>query len=192
MKKALISGLALASLLATALPTQAADYTIDTKGAHAFIQFRINHLGTSWLLGRFNEFSGSFSYDAENPAASSVAVEINPASIDSNHAERDKHLRSDKFLDVAQYPQARYSSTSFTDNGDGTAVMQGELTLHGVTKAIEIAVSKVGEGQDPWGGYRAGFSGSTELKLKDFGINYNLGPLAETVYLELHVEGIRN
>lgn len=192
MKKTLISGLVLAGLLQATAPAYAADYTIDTKGAHAFIQFRINHLGTSWLLGRFNEFSGNFSYDAANPSASSVNVDINPASIDSNHAERDLHLRSDKFLDVAQYPQARYSSTSFTDNGDGTALMKGELTLHGVTKEIEIAVSKVGEGQDPWGGYRAGFSGTTELKLKDFGINYNLGPLAETVYMELHVEGIRN
>ncbi len=69
--------------------------------------------------------------------------------------------------------------------------MNGDLTLHGVTKAVELKVSKIGEGQDPWGGYRAGFTGTTEFKMKDFGITKNLGPASETVYMELHVEGIR-
>ncbi len=191
MKKTLISGLALAGLLATTAPVQAADYVIDTKGAHAFISFRVNHLGTSWLLGRFNEFEGEFSYDSANPNASKVEVEINTASVDSNHAERDKHLRGGDFLDVSKYPKASFVSTGFKSNGNGTAVMTGDLTLHGVTKQISIDVSKVGEGKDPWGGYRAGFSGTTEFKMKDFGINYNLGPLAETVYMDLQVEGIR-
>lgn len=107
------------------------------------------------------------------------------------HAERDKHLRSADFLDVNQYPEAQFVSTSYTPNGDGTATLDGELTLHGVTRPISIAVEKIGEGQDPWGGHRVGFSGETELQLKDFGIDYNLGPASETVYLGLEVEGIR-
>lgn len=192
MKKTLISGLALAGLLATTTSLQAADYVIDTKGAHASINFRINHLGASWLLGRFNDFKGDFSYDSANPDASVVNVEIDTKSIDSNHAERDKHLRSEDFLNVAKFPKASFASTSFKSNGNGTAALTGDLTLHGVTKSITIDVTKVGEGKDPWGGYRAGFEGTTELKLKDFGINYNLGPLSETVYMDLHVEGIRN
>lgn len=191
MKKSLISGLALAGLLATTAPVQAADYAIDTKGAHAFVSFRVSHLGTSWLLGRFNTFDGDFSYDSANPDASVVNVEIDTTSVDSNHAERDKHIRGADFLDVSKYPKATFNSTSFKSNGNGTAKMTGDLTLHGVTKTITIDVSKVGEGEDPWGGYRAGFSGTTEIKMKDFGINYNLGPLSETVYMDLQVEGIR-
>nr|WP_156815121.1 YceI family protein [Amphritea japonica] len=191
--KTLISSAILMGTMAGTLATtaQAADYTIDTKGAHASINFRVSHLGYSWLEGRFNEFGGQFSYDEANPSAANVSVEINTASVDSNHAERDKHIRSEDFLDVKTYPKANFKSTSFTANADGTAVLNGDLTLHGVTKAVVLLVSKIGEGQDPWGGYRAGFTGTTEFKMKDFGITKNLGPASETVYMELHVEGIR-
>ena len=92
---------------------------------------------------------------------------------------------------MKKFPQATFNSTTFKANGDGSAVLSGDLTLHGVTKAIDIDVQKVGEGADPWGGYRAGFSGTVELKLTDFGIKNTLGPLSETVYMDLQVEGIR-
>ncbi|WP_415905721.1 YceI family protein [Neptuniibacter sp. QD48_55] len=190
MKSKFIKGLALASLITTS-PLYAADYVIDTKGAHASIQFRISHLGTSWLTGRFNTFSGEFSYDAANPAASKVNVDIDVNSFDSNHAERDKHIRGDEYLDVAKHPKASFVSSSYTPNEDGSGVMKGMLTLYGTSKEISIDVQKVGEGKDPWGGYRAGFEGTTEIQPKDFGMNYQLGPAAETVYLELHIEGIR-
>jgi polyisoprenoid-binding protein YceI len=170
---------------------QAEEYEIDKKGAHAFIQFRIKHLGYSWLYGRFNDFSGHFSYDEKNPSAAKVKVEIDPASIDSNHAERDKHLRGEKFLHVEQYPKAGFVSTAFKEQADGTAVLQGELTLRGVTRPISIQVEKIGHGPDPWGGYRRGFFGTTEFALADFGIPYDLGPASRTVELELSVEGIR-
>ncbi len=185
-----LAGIVLTAAVAAGSAT-AADYVIDTDGAHASIQFRISHLGYSWLKGRFNDFSGGFRYDPANPGASEIAVDINPASIDSNHAERDKHLRSADFLDVEQYPEASFVSTDYTPNGDGTATLEGELTLHGVTRPISIDVEKIGEGEDPWGGYRVGFSGETEFALADYGIDYNLGPASETVYLELEVEGIR-
>ena len=191
MNTLLKTSVALGSLVLASSPLYAADYVIDTKGAHAAIEFRIQHLGYSWLNGRFNTFEGQFSYDAEQPNNSSATVEIDTASIDSNHAERDKHLRSGDFLDVSEYPKAKFVSTNYNDNGDGTASMTGDLTLHGVTKSVVLAVSKVGEGKDPWGGYRAGFEGSTEIKLKDFGIDYNLGPASETVYLNLSVEGMK-
>lgn len=166
-------------------------YVIDTKGAHAFVQFRIKHLGYSWLLGRFNDFSGEFSYDEKNPAASKVEVIIKTASIDSNHAERDKHLRGEDFLEVDKYPEARFVSTAFKENGDGTAILEGDLTLHGVTRPISIEVEHIGHGPDPWGGYRRGFAGTTTLALKDYNINYDLGPAAREVELFLSVEGIR-
>lgn len=169
----------------------AENYTIDTKGMHASVEFKINHLGTSWLLGRFNDFNGTFSYDDKNPANSKVNVTLKTASIDSNHAERDKHVRSKDFLDVAKFPEATFSSTKVEKTGANTANIYGQLNLHGVSKEIVIAASEVGAGNDPWGGFRRGFEGTTTLKLKDFGINYNLGPAAETVELRLNIEGIR-
>lgn len=191
MRSRLILGLGFTAALLSPALAPAADYLIDTKDSHAFVQFRIKHLGYSWLLGRFNDFSGTFTYDEENPAASKVEVVIKTASIDSNHAERDKHLRDKDFLHVKKYPEARFVSTRFTDNGDGSAQLQGNLTLHGVTRPVTIAVEHIGHGPDPWGGYRRGFKGETTLKLADYGIDYDLGPASREVQLFLSVEGIR-
>ncbi|MAY39209.1 MULTISPECIES: YceI family protein [Spongiibacter] len=182
--------LTLSLLLGLSGQLHATEYKIDTAGAHAFIQFKIKHLGYSWLYGRFDEFSGRFNYDADKPEASSVNVEINTASLNSNHAERDKHLRGKDFLNVDKYPKATFVSTSFTPKGDGKAELKGKLTLHGVTKEISIDVTEIGGGKDPWGGYRQGFHGTTEFALKDFGIDYDLGPASRTVQLILDVEGI--
>lgn len=172
-------------------PLQADDYDIDTKGAHAFIQFKIKHIGYSWLIGRFNKFDGQFSYDEKNPGAAKVEVNIDPSSIDSNHAERDKHLRGEDFLYVSKYPTAKFVSTSLEDQGDGKAILKGNLTLRGVTRPITIDLQHIGHGADPWGGYRFGFEGNTTLTLKDFGINFDLGPASRTVDMYLSMEGVR-
>jgi polyisoprenoid-binding protein YceI len=186
--------LLLLALLATAIvaaaPARAADYVIDTAKSHASINFRIKHLGFSWLTGRFNEFSGTFTFDEAHPEASKVKVEVDTESIDSNHAERDKHLRSKEFLDTATYPTATFESTGVKVNGD-KATIAGNLTLHGVTKPIEIAAERVGGGDDPWGGFRQGFTGTTRIPLKDFGINFDLGPASQEVELTLNIEGVR-
>jgi len=192
MKQRLLTLMASGALaLAVNQTALAEDYVIDTKGAHAFIQFKIKHLGYSWLTGRFNDFDGHFSYDEKNPSAANVTVNIRTSSVDSNHAERDKHLRGNDFLDVKKYPDAKFVSTGFKELGNGKAELAGNLTLHGVTKPVTIAVDHIGNGKDPWGGYRRGFEGVTEIKLKDYGIDYNLGPASETVELWLGVEGIR-
>lgn len=170
-------------------PVLAEDYKLDT--GHSFIDFKIKHLGYSWLPGRFNKFSGQFSYDEKNPSQAKIMVDINPASIDSNHAERDKHLRGDDFLDVKKFPESKFVSTSYQENGDGTGVMKGDFTLKGVTRSIQLNVEKVGNGPDPWGGYRRGFVATTRIALKDFNINYNLGPASTHVDLVLNIEGIR-
>ena len=190
MKAKLFKTFALAVLITVPSLSPAADYVIDTEKAHAFIQFRIKHLGFSWLLGRFNDFEGTFSYDENDPAASKVEVTIRTASIDSNHAERDKHLRGEDFLDVDKYPQAKFVSTAYQENEDKTATLSGELTLHGVTRPVTIAVKPVGHGPDPWGGKRRGFEGTTTLKLADYNIDYDLGPAAREVELFLSIEGI--
>lgn len=167
------------------------DYNIDTDGAHAFIQFKIAHLGFSWILGRFNDFSGQFSYDENNPSKSKIKVTINTNSIDTNHAVRDKHLRDKKFLNVTKYPKAMFVSTSYLPAGIGKAILKGDFTLHGVTRPITIDVKSSGAGKDPWGGYRRGFEGSTKITLADYNITYNLGPAAKEVELFFTFEGIR-
>ncbi|MGM0593432.1 MAG: YceI family protein [Pseudomonadota bacterium] len=188
MKK-LLFGLLAFSL--SYLPAQAADYIIDTKDAHAFIQFRIQHLGYSWLYGRFNDFEGRFSYDEKQPEKASVEVTIDTASLDTNHAERDKHLRNPDFFDVKKYPQAKFVSTGYQVTGEDSGTLQGRLTLHGTTRPITIDVSHIGAGEDPWGGYRRGFHGTTTIRPAEFGMDYDLGPASNTVELELSVEGIR-
>ena len=177
---------------AFALPNAAtADgYVIDTDRSHAAITFRIKHLGFSWLNGRFDDFNGTFTFDEKNPENSTVKVQIDTESVNTNHAERDKHLRGKDFLDVSKYPTATFESTGVKVNGD-KATIAGNLTLHGVTKDIEIEAEPVGGGEDPWGGYRQGFTGTTKIALKDFGINYDLGPSAQEVDLTLDIEGIR-
>ena len=180
-----------AAIALTSLPTHAADYVIDTQGAHANVNFAIQHLGYSWLTGRFNTFSGDFSYDAAKPEASKIKVIIDLASIDSNHAERDKHVRSSDFLNTDKNKEAVFESTGVANVKDEGFDLNGNLTMNGTTKPITIAVTKVGEGTDPWGGYRVGFSGQITIKPSEGGYTYNLGPASETVKLWLNVEGIR-
>lgn len=188
-----LAALAASTLVALlmALPATAADYVIDTKNAHASITFRIKHLGFSWLTGRFDKFSGTFSFDDKNPDASKVKVGIDTTSVDTNHAERDKHLRAADLLDTDAFPSATFESTSVKAEGSDKAKITGKLTLHGVTKEITIDAERIGGGKDPWGGYRDGFTGTTELTLADFGIKRDLGPAAKTVELTLNIEGIR-
>jgi len=188
MKKLMIkTGLALA--VAMPFTANAVDYVIDTNGAHASINFKVSHLGYSFIKGRFNSFSGEFSYDPKNVTSSKVTVDVDTTSLDSNHAERDKHLRSGDFINAAKYSDAKFVSTSVIDKGNGQLDVNGDLTLHGKTSPIVISAEFVGEGSDPWGGYRAGFVGTTTLQLKDFGIEA-MG-MAKTVEMELLVEGVK-
>ena len=178
-------------LSATCQVVSAADYIVDTKGAHAFVQFRVMHLGYSWLYGRFNEFSGDFSYDPEAPDKSDIRVMIDTTSVDSNHAERDKHLRGEKFLDVAKFPEAKFVSMRVEVDDENNATVFGNLTLKDVTKEVALDVERVGMGEDPWGGYRVGFEGRTKFRMKDFNILRDLGPMSQDVEMILSIEGIR-
>ncbi len=187
-----LAALAISSIGLIGLPALADNYTIDTKGAHASINFSIQHLGYSVLTGRFDTFAGDFSYDPAKPEASTINVTIDTNSVNSNHAERDKHLRSKDFLNVEKFPQAKFVSKKVVVGADkNTFNLVGDFTLNGVTKSITIATKKIGEGKDPWGGYRAGFQGTTELKLKDFNVQMDLGPASQVVKLELNVEGVK-
>lgn len=192
MKKLMLAS---AVSLAVAGGVQASEhsgtYAFDTKGTHQFITFKISHLGYSWLYGRFNDFDGEFVYDAKDPAKSSVQVTVDTASVDSNHAERDKHLREEDFLYVSEFPEATFQSKRVVVDEEGEADIIGDLTLRGVTKEVTLDVDMIGYGEDPWGGYRMGFEAATEFKLTDFGIPMDLGEASETVEMIISVEGIR-
>jgi polyisoprenoid-binding protein YceI len=188
MKKRLLTT-ALAFGIALPFAANAADYAIDTSGAHASINFKISHLGYSFIKGRFNTFSGNFSYDEKDVSAAKVNVVVDTTSLDTNHAERDKHIRSADFIYTSKFEQAKFVSSKVIDKGDGEFAIQGDLSLHGVTKPITIDANFIGEGQDPWGGYRAGFTGTTRLELADFDIAV-MGA-SSYVDMELHIEGVR-
>lgn len=184
-------GLVLGCLIALPAWAEAERYIIDIKGQHAFVQFKIKHLGYSWLLGNFKKFDGEFNYDARNIENSDVSVVIDTASLDSNHAERDKHLKGSDFLEVKKFPKASFTSNKVVATGKESFDIHGELDLHGVKKPIVIQAKIIGQGPDPWMGYRAGFEGFTTLRLADFGITRDLGPASTHVELQLYIEGVR-
>ncbi|GAB7530915.1 YceI family protein [Pseudomonas sp. 3A(2025)] len=190
MLKKSLAALALGTALFTAGQAMAADYVIDKEGQHAFIDFKISHLGYSFIHGTFKDWDGTFTFDAAKPEASKIAVELKTASLFTNHAERDKHIQSKDFLDTGKFPEARFVSTSVKSTGEKTADVTGDLTLHGVTKPVVIKATFNGEGKDPWGGYRAGFNGSTTLNLNDFGIK-GPGPTSQTLDLDISLEGVQ-
>ena len=111
---------------------------------------------------------------------------IGTASVDTNHAKRDKHLLGSDFLDVEKFPTARFVSSGSEGTAEG-----GTLMLNGVMKPLRLTIKKRSEGKDPWGGYRSGFIGTTKLKCTDFGISYNLGLASEAMEFELGIEGTR-
>ncbi|MEB0076798.1 YceI family protein [Pseudomonas sp. CCI3.2] len=196
MFKKTLAALALGTALLSAGQAMAADYKVDKEGQHAFINFKISHLGYSFIYGTFKDWDGTFSFDAAKPEDSKISISLKTASVFTNQAERDKHISSADFLDVAKYPEAKFVSTSVKTTGkdaDGkvTADVTGDLTLHGVTKSVVVKATFLGEGKDPWGGYRAGFAGTTTINRSDFGKMMNLGPASESMELIISFEGIQ-
>ncbi len=163
-------------------------YSIDP--AHSFIQFSIGHLGVSTTVGRFNKFEGSFQVDKDNSDSNSVELVVDTASVDTNHEKRDAHLRSPDFFDVKQYPEMSFRSTGYEGDLSG-GTLSGELTLHGVTRSVEFSLKQVGEGKDPWGGYRSGFQATTSLKRSDFGVSYFIPGVSDETEISVFIEGIR-
>lgn len=190
MLKKTVLGLATGALFLTAGSALAETYQFDKQGQHAFIEFRIQHLGYSWVYGNFKDFDGSFTYDAKDPSKDKVEVTIKTGSIDTNHAERDKHLRSGDFLNAAKFPEAKFVSTEVKKDGE-TYKITGDFTLNGVTKPITLDAKLMGEGKDPWGGYRAGFEAEGNIKLKEFNIKSDLGPKSQEAQLLISVEGVQ-
>jgi len=147
--------------------------------------------------GRFTKWRGQLRFDAEDPAASSVEVTIDPATLDTADAQRDAHLRSADFFDVEKYPSASFRSRKVEVAAEHRYRVTGDLTVHGVTKPVVLDVTYEGSGKDPWGGERAGFLATTSIDRKDFGLEWNkaleTGGLlvGEKVELTLEIEAVK-
>ncbi|WP_434627436.1 YceI family protein [Pseudomonas sp. Z1-29] len=191
MLKKTLAALAIGSALLSAGQAMAADYVVDKEGQHAFVDFKISHLGYSYITGTFKDIDGKFSFDAAKPEASKIEFNVNTASVFTNHAERDKHIASADFLNASKFAEAKFVSTSVKSTGANTADVTGDLTLLGVTKPVVVKATFLGEGKDPWGGYRAGFEGTTTLKRSDFGKQKDLGPKSDVVELYVTFEGVQ-
>jgi len=178
----------LPSLLALSLPLAAADtYAVDPS--HSAALFSVSHLGISNTHGRFNAIDGTLTWDAD-AAKSAISVAIKTESVDTAAEKRDQHLRSPDFFNAKQFPTMNFTSKSFTKVDDSTYTVAGELTLVGTTKPVTVTVKKIGEGKDPWGGYRIGFETSFTIKRSDFGIKGVPG-VGDDVAVTFALEGMK-
>jgi len=175
------------SVLAT-LP--AGTYNIDPS--HSRVGFSARHAMVTKVRGAFNEYSGSA---VVADGAASVSIEISAASIDTRSADRDGHLQSPDFFDVANFPKITFKSTSVKDGGAGL-VVAGDLTIKDVTKPIEIEFEYTGTATDPFGNARFGFEGASEINRKDFGLTWNAALetggilVSENIKLEFEISAI--
>lgn len=155
----------------TAMPVLAADvHTIDA--GHSEVSFQVRHLVTQ-VRGNFNDYEGTIHLDPANLERSSVDFRIKAASIDTNHADRDKHLRAEDFFHTEKYPEITFKSKSVKKTGKDTYDVAGTLTMRGVSKEVTLPVTYLGAVKDPWGNEKAGFSTEVTLNRKDYGINWN-------------------
>ena len=145
---------------------------LEIDRSHSEVTFQVRHL-LSKVRGRFADFSGSIEFDEANPQNSRVNVTIQAASIDTAEGDRDKHLRSADFFDVETYPTLQFASTSVTPRGDNLYDVEGNLTIHGVTRTVVLPASFLGTAQDPWGNTKFVFEAELTLNRKDFGLTWN-------------------
>jgi len=155
----------------TADLTKQLEGTWEIDPAHSSLEFSVRHMMVSKVKGRFTRFTGAIVI-TEEPVGSSVRASVEAASIDSHEPTRDGHLRSADFLDVESYPTIEFVSTAVRPSNDGTEVT-GDLTVHGVTKPVTLQAELNGTGPDPYGGTRVGFSATTEVSRKEFGLEWN-------------------
>jgi len=157
--------------MTSATQTATTTWTIDP--AHSVVELAVKHLIFSTVKGRFPNVTGTITLNESDLSASSVTADIQAASIHTGEATRDNHLRSADFLDVETYPAITFRSTGVVPQGREKFVIVGDLTLHGQTQEVSLNAELLGQGADPWGSQRAGFTASTTINRKDFGLTWN-------------------
>jgi polyisoprenoid-binding protein YceI len=158
-------------MAASAVPTTSTR-TFGIDKAHSEATFQVRHLVTK-VRGHFADFAGTIQFNNEAPEQSSVSFTIQTASIDTNTADRDAHLRSEDFFFVDKHPEITFVSSKITRKGNDEYDVRGTLTIRGVSKEIGLPVTFLGHAKDPWGNARIGFEAETTINRKDFGLNWN-------------------
>lgn len=179
----------------SAVPDVTGDYTVDV--AHTRIGIRARHAMVTTVRGSFTDFEGRAHLDSANPPASEVSLRIKAASIDTQVADRDIHLRSADFLDVETYPEIVFASTSVEQVDDALYLVTGDLTIKDVTHPVSVEFALTGSAQDPFGNLRVGFEGAVAIKRSDWGLTWNT-PLdtggvlvSDRIQVEFDVSAIR-
>jgi polyisoprenoid-binding protein YceI len=169
----------------------------QVDGAHSAVNLTVRHMVISKVRGRFTRWNAKLELDGAALPSSSVEVEIEAASIDTGVADRDAHLRSPDFLDAAKYPTIRYRSRRAELASKDRLRVIGDLTIRDVTREVVLDVEYGGQGKDPWGNLRAGFTATASLNRKDFGLTWNqaleMGGVlvADRVDVEIELQAIR-
>ncbi len=182
--------------MSTAVSTETSTWNIDP--VHSTAQFKVKHMMISNVKGEFTKITGKLELDESNITKSQVEAFIDATTINTREPDRDTHLKSADFLDVAKFPQLSFKSTQISKNGEGELSVEGDLTLHGVTRKVVFEVEGPSAAtKDPWGNTRIGLSATTRVNRKDFGLNWNAvleagGILVgEEVAISLDVEFIK-
>lgn len=184
----LLAGVAATSPAALAHTADKGTYKIDP--VHSSVLFTVTHLGVARFTGRFDAISGELTADGIG-AGNAVKVEIDATSVNSGFADRDKHLKSPDFFSAAQFPTITFNSTEVKLDDSGKGTLTGDLTLRGVTKPVTFDLQHIGAGQDPWGGYRSGYTATTTIKRSDWGVDFLLGGISDEVDLVINIESIK-
>ena len=167
----------------------------DIDATHSSAHFSVRHLMISNVKGEFTKVTGTVTWDPDNPASSKVEATIDVSSLHTRDEQRDGHLKSAEFFEVAQYPDIKFVSKSVQPDGHDEYLVKGDMTIHGVTREVELHVEgPTPEVKDPWGNLKAGAAATTKINRKDFGLTWN-APLetggvmvGEEVKINLEVE----
>jgi polyisoprenoid-binding protein YceI len=168
-------------------------FTLDPT--HSSVDFTVRHMVFSRVRGTFPTFTLELDVDEKTNLPTAISAVIDAASVDTNVADRDAHLKSPDFLDVANYPSIAFKATSITGTADALTIL-GDLTIHGVTKPVTLIASVDGRAQDPWGNDRIGFSATTTINRKDFGLTYNMALetggvlVGDALEIEISIEAV--
>jgi polyisoprenoid-binding protein YceI len=194
MKKFVLSALVLLSFSVASMPQllRAENYALDT--AHTSVIFGISHMGFSYTYGRFNKVAGKYTLDESNPAASSFELTIDAASIDTNDAKRDGHLRGADFLSANEFPTLEFKSTSVTaeknERGETVYQVKGDLTMHGVKREVLLPLRLLKVGVSPMDNKKhSGFLCETRLLRSEFGMTNMIPGVGDEVAVTISFEG---
>ncbi len=186
MKSVILVCLAVAVALSTSTAS-AETYQVDS--IHSYILFRVKHLGIGYTYGQFIGVTGSFVFDAPKGAGNEIQMKVVAKNIFTGDTKRDNHLRSPDFFDAEQFPWITFSGKLARKIKDRQYLMTGELTILGVTRPVRAEVTETGHGKDPQGKQRRGFETRFTVKRSEFGMNFMLGSISDTVDLTISVEG---